>query len=238
MKHNLCQIKNVTKANTTLNYLGTRPRNEMVGLGLVYGAPGLGKTRWALNAGLTKNFHVYVRLDSTETQKSFLIRLYQGLQNVYGVVATVRGSKQKIYLDIVDILIEAPQTVVFIDEIDYAFKDKQLLGTIRDLADETLATFILVGMQDAKNSLLKANAHYFDRCNSFCEFKPLSLEDTALVCAEVCEVALEPEVVKFVHRRTKGTLRRIVKALDMFERTAKSKKLKKITLADLGSVDE
>lgn len=238
MKQVLSNIENVKKGTALLNYLITRPKSEMVGLGLVYGAPGLGKTRWATRTAFANNFHIYVRIDAAETQRTFLEKLYTALQYTYGIPQKLRGSKQKFYLEIVDILVDAPQTVLFIDEIDYAFRDKKLLGSIRDLADETLATIVLIGMQDAKQSLLKANAHYFDRCNSFCEFRKLSPEDTALVCAEVSDVELEPEVVKYIHGKTKGTIRRIVKMVDFCERAARARKLKKVALKDLGNGEQ
>jgi replication-associated recombination protein RarA len=233
MKQVLSKIENVQKANATLNYLTSRPRSEMVGLGLIYGAPGLGKTRWAQRTAYANNYHIYLRIDAAETQRSFLRKLYTSLQFTYGIPREIKGSKQKFYLESVDILVEAPQTVIFIDEIDYAFRDKKLLGSIRDLADETLATIVLIGMQDAKQSLLKANVHYFDRCNSFCEFRKLTAADTALICAEVPEVDLDMEVVNYIHGKTKGTLRQIIKAIDHFERIGRAKKLKALAMKDL-----
>lgn len=232
MKETLSEITNVRKARETLSYLITRPRSEMVGLGLIYGAPGLGKTRFAMRTAFD-NGYMYLRLDATMNQRSFLMKLYQALQYMYSVPGPVKGSKHKLHTDVVELLINAPDTVIFIDEIDYAFCDKGLLGTIRDLVDETLVTIILVGMQDAKNALLKANAHYFDRCNSFCEFIPLSLADTKMICRDASDVDIDDDVVKYIRDKSKGTARKIVKLIDLAEREAAKKGIKKIGLSDL-----
>lgn len=232
MKEVLSQIENVIRAKETVGYLLTRPRSEMVGLGLIYGAPGLGKTRFAMRTAFDSGY-IYLRLDATMTQRSFLMKLYQSLQFRYSVPMPIKGSKQKMYNEVVDLLISAPDTVIFVDEIDYAFRDKALLGTIRDLVDETLVTIILVGMQDAKNALLKANQHYFDRCNAFVEFKPLSEADTAKICKDSSDVKMDAEVIKYVHKGTRGTARKIIKMIDWVERKAKAANLKSVTMQDI-----
>ncbi len=43
----LVRTQNVIAADKCIEYLLTRPKLEMVGLGLLYGRPGLGKTTYA-----------------------------------------------------------------------------------------------------------------------------------------------------------------------------------------------
>jgi replication-associated recombination protein RarA len=225
-------IENVTRAQNTLNILLTRPRSEMVGLGLIYGAPGLGKTRFAKRTAFTKGY-VYMQLESTMNQRAFLKSLLRTLQIFYSVPAPIKGSKQQIFEEVRDILLLAPDTVIFIDEIDYAFSDKAMLGTIRDFVDTTTATIVLFGMQGAYASLLKANAHYFDRCNAFCEFQSLSRADTALICKEVSDVELAPEALKWIHDSSRGTIRKVIKNINFLEQVAAAKGLKTITAKEL-----
>lgn len=232
MKEVLSTTQNVAKARETLQYLMTRPRSEMVGLGLIYGAPGLGKTRFAMRTAFA-NGYIYLRLDSTMTQRAFLAKLLASLQYMYSVPGPIKGGAAKLYGDVVELLVSAPETVIFVDEIDYAFRKKELLGSIRDLVDDTLVTIILVGMQDAKNNLLRANAHYFDRCNSFCEFTSLSPADTAGICKEAAEVDMDAEVCVWIHRKSGGTVRKMVKMIDYVERLAREKGLKKVSMGDL-----
>ena len=56
MKHVLCNTRNVKEADAKLQYLLTRPRSEMVGLGLFYGAPGTGKTRYAMRTAFSSGY--------------------------------------------------------------------------------------------------------------------------------------------------------------------------------------
>lgn len=232
MKEVMSKIKNVQEAQRTVHYLLTRPRSEMVGLGLIYGAPGLGKTRFAIRTAIQQHY-IYMQLDATMTQRSFLERLLLGLQRLYGFAMSPRGTNQTIFNDILTILHAYPEAVIIIDEIDYAFGKKPLLGTIRDLVDMSMATIILIGMAGAKASLLKANAHYFDRCNAFCEFHPLDLDDTRLICGEASEVELDAEVIQYIHKGSRGTVRKVVKLIDMAERAARENNLERVTMQDL-----
>ena len=48
----LIQTRNVAAADACVAELKARPKLEMVGLGLIYGAPGLGKTTYAQRSAL------------------------------------------------------------------------------------------------------------------------------------------------------------------------------------------
>lgn len=232
MKELLVQTENVKAAQKALSYLLRRPKSEMVGLGLIYGAPGLGKSRFALRTAF-QNGYIYLRLDATMTQKAFLTRLLKSLQYRLSRDFPIRGDSHKLYGEIIELLNEYPDIVIFIDEVDYAFKKRGLLGSIRDLVDDSQVTIMLFGMQDARMNLLKANAHYFDRCNYFVEFKPLSLADTAAICSEAGEVKMSDDVVEWIHKNSKGTVRKMMKLLDYVEMTAKERGLKEVGVGDV-----
>lgn len=232
MREVMTNIENVRRGRETLAYLLSRPRSEMVGLGLIYGAPGTGKTRFAMRTAFG-NGYIYLRLDATMTQRSFLVKLLTALRYQYSLPGPIKGATSKLYNEVVELMIIAPDTVIMIDEIDYGFRNKGLLGTIRDIVDDTIVTVVLIGMQDAKASLLKANAHYFDRCNSFCEFRTLSLDDTAAICKEACEVELDKEVCVWLHRKSGGTVRKLVKLIDWCERLGRERGKKKIAMGDI-----
>ncbi len=233
MRHTLTTTKNVKKAEAQLQYLLTRPRAEMVGLGLFYGPPGTGKTRYAMRKAFDENY-VYLRLEAAMTHRGFLVKLSQSLQYMYAAPMPLKGNTQQLYNDVLDMLVSASEPpTIFIDEVDYAFRHKGIIGSIRDMVDQSLATIVLFGMQNAKAELLRLNAHYFDRCNSFAEFKNFDIDDTALICKEVCEIELTPDAVKWVHNTSKGCARQIVKTLDFVERKSKEKKIAKFSLGDV-----
>src|SRR5215469_3245867 len=130
----LIEIENVRGANRVLKNLLERTRTENVGLGLFYGRPGLGKTRWSSKTA-QENGYVYLRLEANLTTKEFLTHLLSKL--IYKTMPdyVVIGSRNEVYNQILDILQRNQDTVVIIDEIEYGFANNKMLATIRDMAD-------------------------------------------------------------------------------------------------------
>lgn len=238
-ENKMALTENVKKSIKMIRYLLNRPKMEMVGLGLLYGAPGLGKSRFAKRFAIQNNF-MYIRLESTTTAKSFADDLYELLCRKYNFSPLKIGSKSSNYVFNLckEILNDAQDPVIFVDEIDYAFTyaGKQLLGSIRDLVDETLAVILLVGMQDAKKQLLRANAHYFDRCNYFVQYKKLNLKDVQTVVDEIAEIELDKATVKQIYTTTQGTLRKVIKLLHAIEQIARSRGKKQIEYKDIKGI--
>lgn len=229
----LARLTNVIAADRCVDYLLARPKLEMVGLGLLYGHPGLGKTTYAQRMAFSRGY-VYMRLESFATAKTFAVALKSAILQHLGMGNNpVTGSAANIYNSIIGILQEHPEIVIIIDEIDYAFKELAILGAIRDIVDETLAVVILVGMQNAKERLYQINRHYFDRCGVFYEFQSPTKKDIAILAATVMDVQVGEDIVNYMHTRNKGTLRDTVKLIHSIESVARAKKLSQITVRDL-----
>ena len=209
----LITTANVVKADRAIAYLQRRPKLELVGLGLVYGKPGLGKSTWASRTAFSKGY-IYLRLESTTTPKNFAQRLLSSLASRYnyGNVPTC-GASNTIFKRCMAILENHEDAVIIVDEIDYAFSNKQLLGAIRDIVDETLAIVILVGMQNAKEKLLQVNEYYFDRCNVFCEFSCSDKKDISELCRQVMDKTPNEAMKEMIYRESTGNLRRAVKLI-------------------------
>ena len=209
----LITTANVVKADRAIAYLQRRPKLELVGLGLVYGKPGLGKSTWASRTAFSKGY-IYLRLESTTTPKNFAQRLLSSLASRYnyGNVPTC-GATNTIFKRCMAILENHEDAVIIVDEIDYAFSNKQLLGAIRDIVDETLAIVILVGMQNAKEKLLQVNEYYFDRCNVFCEFSSSDKKDISELCRQVMDKTPNEAMREMIYRESTGNLRRAVKLI-------------------------
>ena len=209
----LITTANVVKADRAIAYLQRRPKLELVGLGLVYGKPGLGKSTWASRTAFSRGY-IYLRLESTTTPKNFAQRLLSSLASRYnyGNVPTC-GATNTIFKRCMAILENHEDAVIIVDEIDYAFSNKQLLGAIRDIVDETLAIVILVGMQNAKDKLLQVNEYYFDRCNVFCEFGSSDKKDISELCRQVMDKTPNEAMKEMIYRESTGNLRRAVKLI-------------------------
>ena len=218
MKPNkLVQIKNVIRADACIQFLMKRPKTEMVGLGLIYGKPGLGKTTYATRIAFMRGY-VYMPLEATTTPKSFAVDLLTALYRRFGMGEFIpSGTTNNLFKYCLKILEENPETVLVIDEIDYAFKHDRLLGAIRDIVDETLTMVILVGMQDARNKLAAVNRHYFDRCNYFYEFKTVGRDDIRKIAKEVMEIPVDETVVNKIDFNCGGNLRKAVKIMYIIE---------------------
>ena len=141
------------------------------------------------------------------------------------------GTTNNIFKYCLKLLDENPETVIVIDEIDYAFKHDRLLGAIRDIVDVTLTIVILVGMQDARNKLAAINRHYFDRCNYFYEFKKVGKDDIRKIATEVMEIPVDESVVTKIDFNCEGNLRKAVKIMYIIERA--KEKNPQLSIADL-----
>lgn len=227
----LVQTTNVIKANECIKFLLNRPKQEIVGLGMIYGMPGRGKTTFATRTAFA-NGYTYLRLEATTTPKTFAKELLTQLYRNYGYGEYIpSGSTNTLFKQCIQVLYEQKDAVIFIDEIDYAFRYRELLGSIRDLVDETLAVVMLVGMQDARERLSQINAYYFDRCNYFYEFKDASKDDLRLIIKQVMSIPVDEKSFNFVWDNSKGNLRQAVKVMHMIEtRPNKNIPLQKLIL--------
>jgi replication-associated recombination protein RarA len=229
----LVKTHNVLEAENCVQYLLDRPKMEMVGLGLLYGRPGLGKTTYASRIAFSRGY-IYQRLEACVRPKSFATQMLECLNQRFGESSLpVHGSTTTLFRRILTLLEDYPNTVIVLDEIDYAFAKPDVLGMIRDIVDETLAIVILVGMQNAREKLLHVNEYYFDRCNIFYEFVPVTKPDITLLCKEVLEVKTQPDIADYVHFHACGSMRKAMKLLHTIEQTAKAKNLQKISANDL-----
>lgn len=229
----LVKTTNVMEADNCIKYLLERPKMEMVGLGLLYGKPGLGKTTYASRMAFSRGY-LYLRLESTTTAKSFASQLLLALYKRFHMGEYVPyGTANGLFKKCLTILEDHPDTIIVIDEIDYAFKQTALLGAIRDIVDETLAIVVLVGMQNARVRLLQINEYYFDRCNYFYEFTPVTQRDVRNLCRELIEIPFEPGVADFIHFHSAGNLRKAMKIMYEIDNTIKRNNLEQVTLKDV-----
>ena len=217
----LVKITNVIKADETISFLLNRPKLEMVGLGLIYGRPGLGKTTYASRIAFARGY-IYLRLEATTTPKSFAVELLTALYRRFNLGEYIpTGTTNNLFKRCLQILEDNADSVIVIDEIDYAFQHEKLLGAIRDIVDETLTVVILVGMQNAKDKLAQINEYYFDRCNSFYEFQPVTKADIKAIALQVMDIEATEEMIELVHFNCCGNLRKAMKIMHMLETTAK-----------------
>jgi len=235
---------NVKKAMAEITKLLNRPKNDMVGLGMIYGEPGLGKSRFAKHISYRKGF-IYIRLEASETAKSFAQKLWVGLRYQLNLtnepgpeqINAPCGSTNSLIGMCIRILMDAPDSVIMIDEFDNAMPNRELRESIRDIVDQTFATVILIGMRGVRDKLERTNPHFFDRSNFFCEFTPLSLEDVSMICKQVCEYELSPKLVETAYKVSNGQFRRLIKTIILFEAKIRNQQAVTLNPKDMKDID-
>lgn len=234
---------NVKRAMAEIKKLLARPKHEMVGLGMIYGDPGLGKSRLAKYMAYRKGF-IYIRLEASETAKSFSQKLWKGLKYQLNLTTdptneqgnAPSGSTNSLIGQCIRILMDAPDSVIMIDEFDNALPNRELRESIRDIVDQTFATVILIGMSGVREKLERTNQHFFDRSNFFCEFHPLSLEDVAEICKYVCEFELSPKLIETAAKVSDGQFRKLIKTIMLFEDKIQNKQAVALSATDMKEI--
>lgn len=237
MKQNLmAETNNVVQCRKLIKGFLNRTRSEQRGLALIYGDPGLGKTRMA-EALAFENQWLYLRCQAKSTAKWFLGEVYERISRyVYGAPQTLRGTLAEMEQEIKTLLMDNPQIVMVIDEINLPiqFHKWDVLEMIRDFADETFASFILVGEHNTKALLEGYNKHFFDRCNFFFQFRKLDPADYVTVLNVTSDIDIAEDLMNWMYGETGGNLRKLGKLIEKIEQMARQKGVKSISLKDLG----
>jgi DNA transposition AAA+ family ATPase len=194
------------------------------GMALLYGDPGLGKTRtsiwWAL-----KNDGVFIRTKKVMTARWLLEEIVAEL----GEAPMFRTAD--LFRQIEDKLMERPRTII-VDEIDYF--DARMIETLRDIHDVSGAPVVLIGMGQAEKKLMRYK-HLFDRLSEIIRFSDLTLKDIATIGDQLCEVALTEDAISFIYSDT-TRFRKLIVWLYRAEMFANANGREKVTSADLEKV--
>ena len=195
----------------------------MPGMGLCFGASGLGKTT-AIAWLATRQHGVFVRARATSTPTSMLEHICRELN-----IASRHRTSMTVDA-IVDKLTETGRPL-FVDEADYVIGQQRLVDTLRDLHDLSAVPVILIGMAgiDRRISL---SPQLSGRMAQWVEFKAASMEDAKLLARELCEVSVADDLVAELNTRANGSIRNIVVGLSKIEQFGRSRSASKVSLND------
>jgi len=194
-------------------------------IALVYGVPGLGKTDAAKAAALDCGA-AFIRANGVMTLSSMLSAICHAL----GIEPKYRQAAK--FNDICECLLAEPRPL-FVDEADYLARDGRMLDVLRDIHDIAGIPVILVGMDQADRKLAR-NRQFASRVSQRIEFAPCDMADAAALAGGLCEVEVARDLLKALHKKSKGSARLIVVALAELERFAKGHGLKRITSKEWG----
>lgn len=206
MKKVFVKTNNVKRFITMMNNLQNRAEG-VPGMGLVYGAPGLGKTQ-TINWWAFKNKAILVRCTQLMTARWLLNEIMDEMGEVNC------GRLADCFKIIIRNLLTEPQ-VIIVDEVDYLAIDSRAIETLRDIHDKTNVPIVLVGMSNAK-SRIKMFKHLYDRLSEIVQFKPFSKSDIAGIVKELSEIEMTECAIKYICTNV-NRFRQIVKIINKAE---------------------
>jgi len=222
MKKLFARCSNTSRFVSAMERLQERD-GDLPGMALVYGEPGLGKTRTALWWALQNN-GVFVRTKKLMSGRWLLEEIVAEL----GESPAYRTSD--LFRQCVEQLLSRPRTL-FIDEVDYLAYDARVLETLRDIHDVAGTPMVFIGMDKADKKLNRYR-HLYDRFMEIVRFQPLTRDDVAAVAEQLCEVKLTGDAIDVIYADA-GRFRQVLKWFYRAEAIARASDAPEISGADL-----
>ena len=225
MKRTFARTKNVERFLAGMEAVEA-PVKGRVGMGLVFGEPGTGKTETAQKYAADQDYP-YIRATDIMSRRGLLSAIVAEL----GEAPAFRSDD--LFNQAVEQLIDRPRTLI-VDEVDYLIRGG-MVEVLRDINDVTNAPVILVGMHHVDKKL-KRFRHLWDRFSAVVRFRTFDEQDIATLATQICETVISPEGIKFIHDRGYGKFRRTMVWFARAERLARLNKLEVVELEHLQAV--
>lgn len=225
MRNRFVRTENVERFLAAVGSLDQRgaPEASMV---LATGDAGYGKSRCGTWYA-TQQAAAHVRVHAASTPNWVLTDIVRQLGE-----AKPAHSSEKLFGQAVAILSPQPRAIV-VDEIEHAMRNLTVIETIRDLSDTCEIPVILIGREHVVGRL-KRERQIWTRIHARAEFGPASEADVRHCAEELCETALQDEVIARIWQESEGHIREVVKALKTAERVGLRHPGKPVSLAMCG----
>jgi DNA transposition AAA+ family ATPase len=210
MKKIFVKTENVKKFISLVQSLKDKPDN-LSKMALVYGEPGLGKSRTALWMA-AQNDAIYIRCNNMMSSRWFLEELAEELGEI------PRYYTADLFKQCINKLIGRPQMLI-IDEIDYLASDQKAIETIRDIHDRTNIPIIFVGMTLAEKKLSRYR-HLYDRVSEIVHFQSFTKSDVREIITQLSEVEVTDCAIEIIYSSS-NRFRQMVRLISKIESMAK-----------------
>lgn len=217
MKRVFATTENVQRFLTGMEAVEAHVKGR-VGMGLVYGDPGTGKTEMAQKYA-ADNDYPYIRATDIMSRRSLLSKIVAEL----GEAPAFRSDD--LFNQAIEILIDRPRTMI-VDEIDYLVRGG-MVEVLRDINDITNTPIVLVGMHTVDKKL-KRFRHLFDRFSAVVRFETFGVDDIASLAEQICEVKLSAGAIKYIHERGYGKFRGTMLWFSRAEALARNNRLEEV----------
>lgn len=225
MKKKFVKTSNYERFQAAVRFVEQRGALEASWL-LVEGSPGKGKTE-TTEEWVAKNGAIYLRAKEKYTQSFFYDELAEKLKVDGG------GTRKERFQRIITRVMHT-QVAIVLDEVQHALPNgASVLEALRDITDTTETIAILVAGEDRVQKRIAKFPQLSRRIRETVEFTDASAEDTALICRELAEVIIAPDLQAEIHRQSKGLISATINAIAAVEQLARRNKKGEISLADM-----
>ena len=213
------------KTQNVKNFIGlvenliNKPKN-IPKMGLVYGEPGLGKSKTALWFAC-KYDGIYLRATNLMTGRWLLEELVKELDQIPRYLTSDN-------FNLVVKKLKQNQQIIFIDEIDYLMNNYKSIETLRNIHDETGCPIIFIGMGLAHRKL-EHYKHLYDRFSEIVKFETFGVNDIGQIINQLSETPFTPDSVEYIHKKY-NRFRQIVQLINQMENFAEDNNLTEINL--------
>lgn len=212
MKNQFVITKNVRRLYKLADTLLSTD-NGTPGMGLFFGAPGLGKSEAAIHMHVQKDY-VYLRAKAAWSIRWFLNDLLHELNE------KEEGRTKNAYNRLIEVLRIDPRLVI-IDEVDHMLHNSKIIETMRDIHDESGNCFLLIGMHNAERKL-KGFPHIYSRFADVIRASPIKKDEILEISEKLAEVPMHEKAAERLYQVTNGEFRKIITWLNYLEQKAKT----------------
>lgn len=218
-------LYNVSLCLDTLELAMTRPEH-LPGIVLFFGPSGFGKSSAAAVA-MTNMDAYYVQAQSSWTRKAACLAILKRMgitpaKTIYEMLDQIAAQ-----------LVNSERPLI-LDEADHLV-NRGIIEFVRDLYEASYAPVMLIGEENLP-AKLKPWECMHGRILEFAAAAPANYEDAmALREKYATKVAIADDLLEFVHKESKGSVRRICVNLERIQNAALSSGLQKMDLARWGN---
>jgi Cdc6-like AAA superfamily ATPase len=211
--------------------------SEIMGLGLIFGRPGLGKTATleafaARSAGAGLRV-VFVRAMRHWTESSMLKAL------LLACGQAPDGYRKDLMFDQLEHTLKSNPAVFILDEVDAIAGKTTMIGMLKDIHDVTRSAILMVG-EERVDAILRRYASFYNRVNqaALLQVGDHCADDVALVIAERCDCEVDDDVCDAIHAKTGGkSMRSVIDEIRDMETHARANDVSRISMADYRRIE-
>jgi DNA transposition AAA+ family ATPase len=204
-------------------YKALRENRMDIGMGLVMGEKGLGKTRTNIwYAAQDPERVIYARALSEWTPRWMISDIITELGWV-----PARGI-ESMFKQLVGILLERKDTLILVDEVDLVARKYSVMQTLKDIFDKTEVPIVLVGLPEMELAL-KNYGPLLDRMTQMVRFRKLSLEDVAAAVQEMSELPYTDDGIAALYGIMEPRMRALSRAVLAIEKLARTNNWREIS---------